>query len=254
MDRGVYRVNLQRLRWVGNTENEYKAALVAATPHIGNPKMMLQKLDYGKSIALPSVLVQGAFWRLSRQEDDRLRLEPDRVLHGPKGRKDTEAFQSGHGRPAFLTEASNYAERNWPCSLKTNNPVFSGWFELCDPAQTGMGELGGCKPITAGCATFRTGLEYLKRLDPNQRRREFNRSIIHSSVLGIERDELRGPTATLFRHCIRCGHWLQPDHCPGCKMRFPRFQVSHTQEFFLPDCLVIGWQQRGQAFARDPSA
>lgn len=256
MDRSVYLTNLRRLRITGaNPGIPHAAALLAACPHLGNLRLAADLLDQGVCIALPAVKVKEAFWRLTKKGSC-LWLRPDRVIPTHKispGERHIPAFQSGEEPPKFLQEALRYPEVHWPCDLQVDTSLFSGWFEVCDPMQPITGQ-GGCKPLTAGCATFKVSLEYLQRLAPKQLPTEFNRAVIHGSVTDIERDELRGTTTKLFRYCSGCGHWLARHCCPGCGIEFPAFRVPHEQGFAIPDLLLIKWREsRLWPFTQDPS-
>lgn len=256
LDRSAYIANLTTLRHSAPSLAEMPlTAFKLVCPHIGNMHRVRKELQAGGSVALPSVRVQGAYWQLSSLNGwlslSAGRIVPPHEAHRATGR--SLVVQSGGQPPIFLQDALSYGGRAWRQHLIADRSTAIGWFELYDPAQPNNGPLGGCKPVTAGCASFRVTFAHIAPMSPNERHKELNTTLVNHSVLPIERDELRGSNPRLFRHCAQCGYWLHADRCVICRMSFPPFQTAHTQGLTLPIPLIKAWLRRGRRFTHNPA-
>jgi hypothetical protein len=217
--------------------------LARAIPHIADVDHVFALLRTGESIALPPVLVEGAFWRFQLNGG----LASCRTL----GSFVPEAVKNDNLSSAypFVNEAIAYAGQHWPASLIRDTSMASAWFDLQDPSQPNEAAGGATTILSIGALlTAPTEVAY----KTERPARVFDDLIIRASAHPLERHELRHRTAAIIRICALCAHWLERDRCPGCERTFPYEGSVGFGMLPLPEKAIAAAEAAGHEFESDP--
>lgn len=235
--------------------------MLAVCPHLTMGQVLEGLMgEGGGHIALPPVLIRGAFQTASYTRGYPEHTVPAGFRAGGRGGRTPESYATGqhvdsspHYR--FVREAIVYAEEHWDEHLIRDTWVGFVTVLVQDPTDLAEGAFDS-SPKTKRTVAVGLACSW-GELTGNRRQPEVDRwngAITVATVDPLEGSEIKGDRAgfTLF-NCARCGGGLDQTFCHGCGVRYPegdvRFPGWSTP---LPPKLVELLQADGHRFEPNP--